>query len=218
MGCSVVVGVEYENYEGYIKNLDEFAKSVLVETFNIGASRAADALSEMTGLTVNITVPEIDITPIKSVPEKVGEDIKIAVYIQLSGGFNGHAFFFMDFKDALTMFDLMMGMFPGSTTEFDEIVQSAVMEAGNILISAFANALSEFLGTEINQTPPNLAIDFPPAILDFALADIGQHCDYTMLLKTQMTVEGVEFREHFMILPHPFSMKKIIDTLLEGFV
>jgi len=217
MDFSVVVAVEYENYEEHIKNLDEFAKSALVETFNIGASRAADALSEMTGLTVNITVPEIDITSIKAVPEKVGEDIKTAVYIQLSGGFDGHAFFFMDFEDALAMFDLMTGMPTGSTTELDEMVQSAVTETGNILISAFANALSEFLGIEINQTPPDLAIDFCPAILDFALADIGQYCDYTMLLKTQMMVEGVEFREHFMILPHPISMKKIIDTLLEGF-
>ncbi|QDA31885.1 chemotaxis protein CheC [Thermococcus indicus] len=209
--------MDSENYEEYIKNLDEFAKSALVETFNIGASRAADALSEMTGLTVNITVPEIEITSIKNVPEKVGEDVKVAVYIGLSGGFDGHAFFFLDFEDALKMFDMMMGMPPGSTAEFDEMVQSAVMEAGNILISAFANALSEFLGTSINQTPPDMAVDFTPAILDFALADIGRHCDYTMLLKTTIHMEGVQFREHFMILPHPASMKRIIETLLGGF-
>ncbi|NJE47971.1 chemotaxis protein CheC [Thermococcus sp. 9N3] len=210
--------MESENYEEYIKNLDEFAKSALVETFNIGASRAADALSEMTGLTVNITVPEIEITSIKAVPEKVGEDVKVAVYIQLSGGFEGHAFFFLDFEDALRIFDLMMGQEPGTTTEFDDMVASAVMEMGNILISAFANALSEFLGTEINQTPPDIAIDFTPAILDFALADVAQHCDYTMLLKTEMKIEGIEFKEHFTIIPHPASMKKVVETLLGGFV
>ena len=210
--------MESEDYEKYIKNLDEFAKSALVETFNIGASRAADALSEMTGLTVNITVPEIEITSIKAVPEKVGEDVKVAVYIQLSGGFEGHAFFFLDFADVLRIFDLMMGQEPGTTTEFDDMVASAVMEMGNILISAFANALSEFLGTEINQTPPDIAIDFTPAILDFALADIGQHCDYTILLQTEMRIEGVKFKEHFTIIPHPASMKKVVETLLGGFV
>ncbi|WP_297515516.1 chemotaxis protein CheC [Thermococcus sp.] len=210
--------MESEDYEEYIKNLDEFAKSALVETFNIGASRAADALSEMTGLTVDITVPEIEITSIKAVPEKVGEDVKVAVYIQLSGGFEGHAFFFLDFEDALRIFDLMMGQEPGTTTEFDDMVASAVMEMGNILISAFANALSEFLGTEINQTPPDIAIDFTPAILDFALADVGQHCDYTILLQTEMRIEGVKFKEHFTIIPHPASMKKVVETLLGGFV
>jgi len=207
-----------EDYEGYVKNLDEFAKSALVETFNIGASRAADTLSQMTGLTVNIAVPQIEVSSIKNVPEKVGEGIKIAVYIGLSGGFSGHAFFFIDFDDALKMFDMMMGMPPGSTTEFNEMVQSAIMEGGNILISAFANALSEFLGAEIEQTPPDLAIDFTPAILDFALADIGQHCDYTILLRTQITMESVEFKEHFMILPNLESMKRIVETLLGGFV
>jgi chemotaxis protein CheC len=204
--------------EEYIKEMDEFTKSALVETFNIGASKAADALSEMTGLTVNITVPEINIVAIKLVPEKVGEDVKVAVYISLSKGFEGHAFFFLDLNDALKIFDLMMGMPPGSTQEFDEMVQSAVMEAGNILISAFANALSEFLNTEIDQTPPELVTDFTSAILDFALADIGQYCDYTVLLQTKITVNDIEFKEHFIIIPHPSSMKKLVDTLMGGLV
>lgn len=202
----------------YIRRMDDFTKSALVETFNIGASKAADALSEMTGLTVNITVPEINIVAIKLVPEKVGEDIKVAVYIALGRGFEGHAFFFLDLEDALKIFDMMMGMPPGSTKEFDDMVKSAVMEAGNILISAFANALSEFLNTEIDQTPPELAVDFTSAILDFALADIGQYCDYTVLLKTMIVINDVEFKEHFMIIPHPSSMKKLVDTLLGGLV
>lgn len=216
MSC-LVVGVEYEKCD-YLKSLNELAKSALVETFNIGASRAADTLSRMTGLTVNITVPRMRITSIKNLPEKVGEDVKVAVYIQLSKGFRGHAFFFMDLDDALTMSDLIMGKPPGSTTELDEMAKSVVMKAGDVLMSSFVNALSEFLGAEIERTPPNLAVDFLPAILDFALADIGQYCDYTILLKTQMEIEGVKFKEHFIMLPHPSSMKKVIDTLLGGLV
>lgn len=47
------------DYEEYIKNMDEFTKSALLETFNIGASRAADALSEMLGHPVTIEVPQL---------------------------------------------------------------------------------------------------------------------------------------------------------------
>ncbi|MFA4701952.1 chemotaxis protein CheC [Pyrococcus kukulkanii] len=205
-----------ENLEDYIKNLDEFAKSALVETFNIGASHAATALSQMTGKEVNISVPNLRIMAIKNVPEVVGEDVKVAVYIELGKDFSSHAFFIADYDDALKMFDIMIGNPPGTTKEMDEMVKSSFMEMGNILISAFANALSEFLGITIEQSPPNLAIDFLPAILDFALADIGKYCDYTIILETKITISGVEFEEHFLLFPKPEDMKKILEKLMGG--
>ncbi|AFK22140.1 chemotaxis protein CheC [Pyrococcus sp. ST04] len=206
-----------ESFEEYIKNLDEFAKSALVETFNIGASHAATALSQMTGKEVNITVPNLKIVAIKHVPEVVGEDVKVAVYIELGRDFSSHAFFIADYDDALRMFDIIMGNPPGTTTEMDDMVKSSFMEVGNILISAFANALSEFLGITIEQSPPSMAIDFLPAILDFALADIGKYCDYTIILETKITISGVEFEEHFLLFPKPEDMKKILDKLMGGF-
>lgn len=201
-------------YEKVIKGLGEFEKSALLETFNIGASRAADALSEMIGRPVNISVPGLEVTPIKTLPEKVGEDVVVAVYVGLGNEFSGHAFFVLDFEDACKLFDLMMMQEPGTTGELDEMVQSAIAEMGNILISAYANALSEFLGLTIEQTPPSIAVDFLPAILDFALADIGQYCDYTILLGTTIIIEGIEFKEHFFILPEPEDMVKVIKKLV----
>jgi len=201
-------------YEEVIKNLGEFEKSALLETFNIGASRAADTLSEMIGRPVSISVPGLEVIPIKTLPEKVGEDVVVAVYVSLGKEFSGHAFFVLDFEDARKLFDLMMMQEPGTTKELDEMVQSAIAEVGNILISAYANALSEFLGLTIEQTPPSVVMDFLPAILDLALADIGQYCDYTILLSTAITIEGVEFKEHFFILPKPEDMVKVIEKLV----
>ena len=205
-----------ENFEEYIKNLDEFAKSALVETFNIGASHAATALSQMTGKEVDVSVPNLRIVAIKNVPEVVGEDVKVAVYIELGKDFSSHAFFIADYDDALKMFDMMIGNPPGTTKDMDEMVKSSFMEMGNILISAFANALSEFLGITIEQSPPNLAIDFLPAILDVALADIGKYCDYTIILETKITISGVEFEEHFLLFPKPEDMKRILEKLMGG--
>ncbi|WP_048151475.1 chemotaxis protein CheC [Palaeococcus ferrophilus] len=205
-------------YDKAIKELGEFEKSALLETFNIGASRAADALSEMIGHPVNITVPGLEVTAIKALPEKVGEDVVVAVYVGLGNEFSGHAFFVLDFEDACRLFDLMMMQESGTTKELDEMVQSAIEEMGNILISAYANALSEFLGLTIEQTPPSIAVDFLPAILDFALADIGQYCDYTILLGTTISIEGIEFKEHFFILPKPEDMVKVIEKLTGGMV
>lgn len=203
-------------YDRVIKELGEFERSALLETFNIGASRAADTLSEMIGHPVNITVPGLEVTAIKALPEKVGENVVVTVYVGLGNEFSGHAFFVLDFDDACRLFDLMMMQEPGTTREIDDMVQSAIMEMGNILISAYANALSEFLGLTIEQTPPEITIDFLPAVLDFALADIGQYCDYTILLSTTINIDEAEFREHFFILPKPEDMVKVIEKLTGG--
>ncbi|AEC52051.1 hypothetical protein PNA2_1135 [Pyrococcus sp. NA2] len=205
-----------EKWEEYLKEMDEFTKSALLETFNIGASHAATALSQMTGKEVNISVPDLKILEIKKVPEVVGEEVKVAVYIELGKDFSSHAFFVADYDDVLKMYDTIMGNPPGTTKELDEMARSSFMEVGNILISAFANALSQFLGITIEQSPPNLAIDFLPAIIDIALADIGKYCDYTLILHTKITISGEDFEEHFLLFPKPEDMKKIIEKLLGG--
>ena len=205
-----------EDYERYIRELDELSLSALKETFNIGASKAADSLSRMTGRPVSITVPEVRVVQIREVPEVLGDDIKLGVYVRLSGGVEGHAFFLLEPEDGRRLFDILSGNPMGTTRKLDELCRSAVEEVGNILISSFANALSEFLGTVIEQTPPELVMDFTSAILDFALADVGRYSDYTVILRTEMAVEDFEFRENFLLIPDPKSMERIIKTLVEG--
>ena len=61
------------DYEEYLKNLGELEKSALLETFNIGASHAADALSRMINKPVSINVPNMKISAIKHLPaEEIG--------------------------------------------------------------------------------------------------------------------------------------------------
>lgn len=204
------------DYEEYLKNLGELEKSALLETFNIGASHAADALSRMINKPVSINVPNMKISAIKHLPAEVGEDIKVIVYVGLGGDFNSHAFFVTDLQDAMKVYDIMLGQEIGSTKDMDEMVKSATMEIGNILISAFANALSQFLGIVIEQTPPQLAIEFLPAVLDFAIADVAQYCDYVILIGTTISVDEIEFHESFFIVPHVEDMKKIINKLMGG--
>ncbi|EHR77517.1 chemotaxis protein cheC [Thermococcus litoralis DSM 5473] len=204
------------DYEEYLKNLGELEKSALLETFNIGASHAADALSQIINKPVTIKVPNMKVSTIKYLPTEVGEDIKAIVYVGLGGDFNGHAFFVTDIQDAMKVYDIMLGQEIGSTKDMDEMVQSAIMEIGNILISAFANALSQFLGIVIEQTPPQLAIDFIPAVLNLAIVDVAQYCDYVILIGTNISVNEIEFHENFFIMPHVEDMKKIINKLMEG--
>ena len=47
--------------------------------------------------------------------------------------------------------------------ELGEMEQSAIKEAGNILSSAYLNALSEFMGMILQPSPPHLVVDMAAA-------------------------------------------------------
>jgi len=200
-------------YKDYINSLSEIEKSALLETFNIGASHAATALYQMTGIETSVSVPSIEIVPIKDVGEEFKDEVKVAVYVELGKEFDGHIFFITDFQDALKICGLMLGT--NECSELDELGKSSIMEMGNILASAFATAISNFLGITIDQTPPQMVIDFLPAIIDLALIDIAKYSEYTILLKTDIKLGETLFEEHLLVFPRIDGMKAILKKLKE---
>lgn len=45
---------------------------------------------------------------LKNFLEKVGEDVKVVVYVGFGNEFSGYVFFIMDFDDVIRFFDFMM--------------------------------------------------------------------------------------------------------------
>ncbi|AIF69314.1 hypothetical protein PAP_04515 [Palaeococcus pacificus DY20341] len=193
--------------------LSEIEKSALLEIFNIGASHASTALSELLGVETSISVPFLKIVPIENAGEFLGDSVKVAVYMRLESGIEGHMFFVATLRDSLRLYSLVLGE---SYNELDEMGKSTITEIGNILVSTFANAISEFLNITIEQTPPQLAVDFLPAIVDFALIDTATYSENVILLDTDILIEDSIFKSHLLLFPKFESMKVIMKNLMEG--
>lgn len=196
--------------------MDEFIKSVFFEMFNIGVFRVVDVLSEMLGYLVMIEVFQFEIMLLKNFLEKVGEDVKVVVYVGFGNEFSGYVFFIMDFDDVIRFFDFMMMQEFGIIIEIDEMVQFVIMEMGNILILVYVNVFSEFFGFMIEQIFLEIVIDFFFVIFDFVLVDIGQYCDYMMFFGMVIKVEGIEFNEYFFIFLKFEDMVKVFEKFMGG--
>jgi chemotaxis protein CheC len=190
----------------------------LREVANIGAGHAATALSQMTGQTIMISVPTINVAPLEDVPPQLGgpEEIVAAVLMGMEGDLTGRTLLVFPQATAIRMAELMLKR-PRARrgVELSELEQSAVKEAGNILSGAYLNALSEFMGLTLLPSPPSLAIDMAQAVLTTAYLQFGDDRDHVVCVETEFYMQDADerLRGFFLMLPELRSLHAILRAV-----
>jgi chemotaxis protein CheC len=170
------------------RNLGSASAETLHATVDRALAASAETLSEMSGVPISMTSSAIDVVPRAEVPLAVGapDEPAIGVYVGIEGDGAGYVLVLLDEPMAAELAALMLGEEPGSVAVEDELAASALAEAGNVSCSAFMNALGEATGLTLMATPPVVIGDMRGAIMDVAIADIAQHGDEALLIKTQL--------------------------------
>src|SRR5215217_9279657 len=117
-----------------IRSLKAIQLDALREVANIGAGHAATALSTMTGGTIMISVPTINIARLEDVPPQISapEEPVAAVLMNMLGDLTGRTLLVFPKPTAIRMAELMLKRPHAGGGELTELEQSAVKEAGNI--------------------------------------------------------------------------------------
>lgn len=200
-----------------IRDLKALQLDALKEVANIGAGHAATALSQMTDRRIMINVPEITITRLEDVPETIGDpdEVVAAVLMHMLGDLTGRTLFLLPEDNAKLLCDLLLKRTPGSTGGFDELEQSSLKEAGNILGGAYMNALSDFMGMMLLPSVPSLVVDLAGAVITTAYLNFGQDRDFVFCVETdfRFVEAGRTLNGHFLLLPDLASLKAIFDAV-----
>ena len=200
-----------------IKDLKAVQLDALREVANIGAGHAATALSQMTGSTIMISVPTINISSLEDVPTQISEPEEpiAAVLMHMLGDLTGRTLLVFPRPTAMRLAELMLRRPAGSSQEMGALEQSAIKEAGNILSGAYMNALSEFMGLMLLPSPPSLAVDMSSAILSTAFLQFGTDRDHVFYVESQFFLQ--EQQEHlrgfFLLLPDLASLQAILRAV-----
>jgi chemotaxis protein CheC len=202
-------------------SLTEAQYSALGAAVEAGMLRSAETLSEMSGVPISISAAAIDIVPLAEVPTAVGspEEPAIGVYVGMEGDGAGYVLVLLDELMAGDLAALMLGEEPGTLTVEDELAASALAEAGNVSCSAFMNALGEATGMRLMALPPVVIGDMRGAIMDVAIADIAQHGDEALLIKTQLAPADVDAADagvvnaRLLAIPTPETLTLILERL-----
>jgi chemotaxis protein CheC len=200
-----------------IRSLKPMQLDALREVANIGAGHAATALSTMTGGTIMITVPTINVAKLEDVPPQISapEEPVAAVLMHMLGDLTGRTLLVFPKPTALRLSELMLRRAQGTSTELGALEQSAIKEAGNILSGAYMNALSDFMGLMLLPSPPSLAVDMSTAVLTTAYLQFGSDKDFVFCVESQFFMKEVNeyLRGFFLLLPDFASLQAILRAV-----
>ena len=187
----------------------------LKEVGTIGAGHAANALSQLAGRKIMISVPEVKAVPLKKVIELVGppESLVALVYMNLMGDAQGRSLLIFPRQSALDLVDILMKRPAGQTKFLKEIDCSAIKEVGNILTGAFLTTLADFLNIALIPSVPLLAYDMVGAILEALAIEFGEEADYIFCIQTEFTDPTLDIGGSFILVFDRKSLDIIIEKI-----
>lgn len=191
-------------------------RDALREIANIGAGHAATALSQMTGRKIMIAVPEVQIRRLEDAAELIGpaDTIVAAVLMHMMGDLTGRTLLVLPEESARTLCGILIRK-PEPPTGFSEMQRSAIMETGNILCSAYLNALSDFMGMMLLPSVPALVVDQAGAVLTTAYLNFGHARDFVICVETAFEIAGSDevVQGQFILMPDVASLTAIFDAI-----
>ena len=138
-----------------------------------------------------------------------------AVLMHMMGDLTGRTLVLFPERSARILCDILFRRAPGTTSEFGPMEQSGLKEAGNILASAYMNALSDFMGMMLVPSVPSLVIDLSARDAHHHLSQFRPRPRLRLLRRDAFRVEGATepLRGHFLLLPDMPSLRAIFDAI-----
>jgi chemotaxis protein CheC len=147
--------------------LDALTLDALTEIFNIGVGQAADALSQIAGESVLLTVPRVSVLSRSQVTAHMGGagmSAVSAVRQRFSGVINAEAVLMFPAERGLRLVQMMMG---GELPleQLAEMEQEALSEVGNILLNSVMASVADALNIEFDGALPSVELTHVHTVL-----------------------------------------------------
>ena len=183
----------------------------LQEVASIGAGQAVSALSRLVGRPVHMDVPEAWVGAsagaIADFMGALGEDL-LAVAVQLDGLLGGNLVLALPERDAGRL-AAALGHAPGEGG-MTALGESALLECGNIVGSAFVSAVGRMTGVKLLLGVPRLARGGGKRCLDDLVdRELGR-----VALATRFTLSAPEPLEGLvLVMPEPARIPRLLAAL-----
>lgn len=198
-----------------LSDLKDSQLDAIMEISNVGVGHAATAFSQLLGTRVDIRVPDVSITEISEVPDKLGGADKpvVLMFLRMLGDAEGDLIVIFPKESAITMVGILLQQSASEVDIFTEMAQSALREVGNILASAYLSALGSMLNLSLIPSTPSVTFDMLGAAIDAALVDIGRSGDKALMVETEMFIQNEELKGNFFLMPDPASIDILLSIL-----
>jgi len=197
-----------------MEQLTDAQCDALREMGNIGAAHAATVLSQMMNSNVEMSVPEIHLVDVSDLHSYIGDEVSAIVVFQITGdlGNGGFVVFQMPEPTARRMTAFVTGMQEGSPA-FTDMDTSAILEIGNIMVSAFLDGTAGLLNILMLPSPPVFVMDMPHAAIETIISAQALDIDSVVIFRTELRSAEHEIHGNLLLLPNPLMLRDILNLL-----
>jgi chemotaxis protein CheC len=168
----------------------------------------------MLGSTIEMSVPAVTVVDLSHLADYMGEESAAMVAFELQGDIphGGYILFYITRESAIRMTNTMLGL-TETNRPLSEMDESALLEVGNIMVSAFLDATAELLGFVMLPSPPALTIDMAHAAMQSLIAQMQEETNEVLLFSTELTCEEYKVDSDIIMMPERSTLNKIIELL-----
>jgi len=184
------------------------------EIANITMGSGATTLSTLLRRKIEIQYPQTDIIKFKNISTNF-EGENVIVTVEYKRGLYGLNTLVLPLNLTNIIADLMLGkdLENIEERELDDISLSAVSEAVNQMMGTASTALSDFLKTNIDISPPNTKVmNFSDPNIEFPPIETDKEA-YVISIKFNMKINGIAETTFWQFIPMKFAQK--IRELME---
>jgi chemotaxis protein CheC len=198
----------------YLK-LNEIQLDALREIGNIGSGNAATALSDMIGKSVDVEVQKVSIMNFDDCVNQIGgpEEIVSAVLVTLSKDVNGMMLYIQALDFLNVLLETLTGTGISSFEELDDMGRSVIIEIGNIMLSAYMNAISQMTGLTVELSVPSHTVNMAGGVLSVPAVHMAEETDYLLLIHGDFVVDKKKVKSNIFMVPDMKSLNRVLDNL-----
>jgi chemotaxis protein CheC len=186
----------------------------LTELINIGYSRAAGALSKLTGYRIRLEVPRVAIHRIAEISPMLEEVIQgeIASVNQVfSGPISGNALLLLDEHAALLLNQLLTNS-ENSSRGLDVGAREVITEVGNIVLNACLGVFGNLLRVQVSFSVPRLRVEGVGSILhSIMVAD--EELSHALMIHTRFHVREGDVSGYLVLILGVTSLDRLLTEI-----
>ncbi|QSG14876.1 chemotaxis protein CheC [Halapricum desulfuricans] len=178
-----------------------------------GGNTVADHLSQMTGMETEMEITKINFIDIPDIKTHVGDEKLIGISIELQEPPHGHILFLLDYENAKTLAQGMLGDMGGADPEqsgFTDMERSAIEEIGNIMTSGFIDGWANVLDTTIDMGTPTFTYGPGSGMVD----ELVGNRDSDMALMFDSRIHALDANIDVTVYTFP-QLEELVDLMQE---
>lgn len=187
----------------------------LQEMSVVGMNHAAVALSQLMKRDITLKVPRVLTMDVARLPEILGgrEQLVVGVYLQILGDARGNIMMIFTREDAIRMLEILLSRNMDGGALLTELEVSALKEVGNILASAYLNALGDRFKKTFIPSVPLHTLDSAGSAVDFVLDELGGRGGVAVMIDTEFSEKDENFAGHFFLIPALSSFDDLLNNM-----